>query len=176
MLILTSSMVLFIRFLTCQNITNCITAAKRIAVDLGSNHLIAVQLSGVNCNTARLIFPLVDEMSLILAHLYSRISSILQIFKPTQIPMPLQIKTSKIKASHQHSTKLGSKWANVISVISHITEMAHKMPMWRISTALKAQPRKWPQAKTSKWPLTRSKEMSEQLTPYSWKRKKGKQF
>lgn len=147
--------------------TSCITAAKRMAVDLGSSHLIAVQLIGVNCSMARLILPLVVEMSLMLAHLYSRISRILQILRPTQIPAPLQSSTSKMRASHQHSMKLGSRWAKVTSVISHMIEMAHNMPMCRMSTALKAQPRKWPQAKTSKWALIRSILISEQFTPYS---------
>lgn len=127
---------------TCQNITSWHTAAKRIAVDFGSSHRIDVKLSGVNCNTTRLILPVVDEISLMLAHLYSRISSALQILKPTQMPRPLQMRTSKMSASHQHSMKFGSKCAKVISVISHITDMAHKMPACRMSTALKAQPRK----------------------------------
>lgn len=154
---------------TCQKITSWMTAANLIAVDLGSSQRMADQLSGVNCSMARLILPVVVDMSLILAHLYSRISRIWQIFRPIQMPRPLQMITSRMRASHQHSMKLGSRCAKVISVISHITEMAHRMPMWRMRMALKAQPKKWPQAKTSKWPLTRSQLMSEQLTPYSWK-------
>lgn len=114
---------------TCQNITSCMTAANRIAVDFGSSQRMADQLSGVNCNMARLILPVVVEMSLMLAHLYSRISRIWHIFRPIQMPKPLQIITSSMSASHQHSMKLGNRCANVISVISHITEMAHKMPM-----------------------------------------------
>lgn len=114
---------------TCQNITNCITAANLMAVDLGSSQRIADQLSGVNCSIARLILPVVVDISLMLAHLYSRISSILQILRPTQMPRPLQMITSRMRASHQHSIKLGNRWAKVISVISHITDMAHKMPI-----------------------------------------------
>lgn len=113
---------------TCQNITNCDTDKNRMYVEFGSNHRIVDQLTGVNCNTARFNLPVVVEISRMLAHLYSRISRILQIFKPHQIPSPLQTSTSKINASHQHSMKFGNKCANVISVISHITEIAHKMP------------------------------------------------
>lgn len=102
-----------------------------------------------------------------LAHLYSRISNILHIFNPHQMPKPLHINTSSINASHQHSMKLGSKWANVISVISHIIEMAHKMPMCRIRTALNIHPRKWAYANTSTCDQIRSIVMCEQLTPYS---------
>lgn len=70
-----------------------------------------------------------------LAHLYSLISNILQIFRPHQMPSPLHTSTSKIRASHQHSMKLGSKWAKVISVISHMMDIAHKMPTCRMRTA-----------------------------------------
>lgn len=119
----------------CQKITSCDTDKNRIQVDFGFNHRTVVQLTGVNCNTARFILPVVVEMSRMLAHLYSRISSILQIFSPHQIPRPLHISTSKINASHQHSMKLGKRWANVISVISHITEIAHNIPTWRMRMA-----------------------------------------
>lgn len=94
---------------TCQNITNWHTDIKRIYVDFGSNHRTCVQLSGVNCSIARLIFPLVDEISLILAHLYVLISKILHNCKPHHIPKPLHNSTSKINASHQHSMKFGNK-------------------------------------------------------------------
>ncbi|KAL2715995.1 hypothetical protein V1478_013671 [Vespula squamosa] len=50
------------------------------------------------------------------------------IFNPTQIPRPLHTKTSSIKASHQHSIKFGSKCANAISVTSHITLIAQRIP------------------------------------------------
>lgn len=113
---------------TCQKITNCDTDKNRMYVDFGFNHRTVVQLTGVNCKTTRLILPVVVEMSRMLAHLYSRISMILTIFKPHQMPNPLQISTSNINASHQHSMKFGSKCANVISVISHMMEIAHKMP------------------------------------------------
>lgn len=113
---------------TCQNITNCDTDKNLMYVEFGSNQRIVVQLTGVNWSTARFNLPVVVEISRMLAHLYSRISSILHIFRPHQMPSPLQISTSKINASHQHSIKLGNKWANVISVISHITEIAHNIP------------------------------------------------
>lgn len=106
---------------------------------------------------------------LILTHLYSLISSTLQILSPHQIPKPLQIRTSKITESHQHSKKLGNKWANAISVISHITDMAHSSPACRNSKALNNHPRKWPQANTSTWDQIFAIDMSEQLTAYSWK-------
>lgn len=72
---------------------------------------------------------------LMLAHLYSLISSILQILRPHHMPKPLHSTTSRIMASHQHSTKFGSKCAKAISVISHIIDMAHKIPMCLIRTA-----------------------------------------
>lgn len=122
---------------TCQNTTNCDTDKKRMYVDFGFNHLTVVQLTGVNCKTARFIFPVVVDISRMLAHLYSRISSILQIFKPHQMPRPLQTSTSNIKASHQHSIKFGNKCAKVISVISHIIEIAHRIPICRIKIAYK---------------------------------------
>lgn len=125
----------------CQKITNWDTDTNRIYVEFGFNHRTVVQLTGVNCKTARFILPVVVEISRMLAHLYSRISSILQILKPHQIPRPLQIKTSKINASHQHSTKFGKRWANVISVISHITEIAHRIPTWRIRIAYRFEER-----------------------------------
>lgn len=108
---------------------------------------------------------------LILTHLYSLISSTLHIFNPHHIPKPLQTKTSNITESHQHSKKFGSKWANAISVISHIMDMAHKSPAWRKRTALNIQPRKCPQANTSTWDQTFATDISEQLTAYSWKKK-----
>lgn len=120
---------------TCQNMTNCDTDKNRMYVDFGFSHRTVVQLTGVNCKTTRFILPVVDEISRMLAHLYSRISRILTIFKPHQMPKPLQMSTSNIKASHQHSMKFGSKWANVISVISHIIEIAHRMPTWRMRIA-----------------------------------------
>lgn len=49
---------------TCQNITNWHTAKNLIYVDFGSNHLTWAKLPGVNWSTARLILPLVVEMSL----------------------------------------------------------------------------------------------------------------
>lgn len=76
---------------------------------------------------------------LMLAHLYSLISKILQSFRPHHIPKPLQSNTSNINASHQHSMKFGSKCANAISVTSHITDMAHNMPKCRISRAYRRQ-------------------------------------
>lgn len=124
-------------------------------VDFGSSHRTWAKLPGVNCRTARLILPLVVDMSLqimvglerdsffeteahtdlMLAHLYSRISRILQIFRPHQMPKPLHNTTSKIRASHQHSTKFGNRCAKAISVISHIIDMAHRMPMCLIRIA-----------------------------------------
>lgn len=155
---------------TCQNMTSWHRPQNRMYVEFLSSHRTLDQLPGVNCKTARLILPLVDDMSLMLAHLYSRISSSLQNLRPHQMPSPLQTSTSKIKASHQHSMKLGSKWANAISVISHITDIAHKIPIWRINMAwiekyfffieinsvrleftLNIHPKKWPTANTSKW-------------------------
>lgn len=133
-----------------------------------------------------------------LTHLYSLISSILQTRRPTQMPSPLQTSTSKIRASHQHSTKLGNRWANAIwnqkifsrtqldlaydlievnvrwedavptSVNSHMTETAHRMPRCRTRMALNAQPRKWASANTSKWFQITSGVTTEQFTPYSW--------
>lgn len=93
----------------CQKITNCETDTNRIYVDFGSSQRIDVQLTGVNCKTARLILPVVVDMSRMLAHLYSRISSILQMRRPHQMPKPLQTRTSRMSASHQHSTKFGNK-------------------------------------------------------------------
>lgn len=119
----------------CQKMTSCDTDNKRIYVDFGSSQRIDVQLSGVNCRTARLILPVVVDMSRMLAHLYSRISSILHMRRPHQMPKPLQTRTSRMSASHQHSIKFGSKCANVISVISHMIDMAHRIPTCRISMA-----------------------------------------
>jgi len=49
-----------------------------------------------------------------LTHLYSLISRHLHIWRPTQMPSPLQSRTSNTSASHQHSTKFGKRWANAI--------------------------------------------------------------
>lgn len=105
-----------------------------------------------------------------LTHLYSLISSALQILSPHHIPNPLQTNTSKIIESHQHSKKLGNKWAKAISVISHIIDIAHNKPACLKSTALNIHPKKCPQAKTSTWDQILDKVKSEQLTAYSWKK------
>lgn len=55
------------------------------------------------------------------------------------------------------------------SVNSHITLMAHNMPKCRTNIALNIQPKKCPQANTSRWLQILSIEISEQLTPYSCK-------
>lgn len=104
-----------------------------------------------------------------LTHLYSLISKALQSFNPTHIPNPLQTRTSNIIESHQHSKKFGSKWANAISVISHIIDIAQSKPVCRNRIALNVQPKKWPHANTSTWDQIRDKLISEQLTAYSWK-------
>lgn len=109
---------------------------------------------------------------LILTHLYSLISKTLQIFNPHQMPNPLHTKTSKIRESHQHSKKLGNKWANAISVISHIMDIAQRNPACLNKIALNIHPKKWPHANTSTWDHTFAKLISEQLTAYSWKLKK----
>lgn len=89
--------------------TNCDTEMNRIYVDLGFSHRTVVQLTGVNCSIARFILPVVVDMSRILAHLYSRISNFLTIYKPQAMPAPLHTTTSNSNASHQHSMKFGSK-------------------------------------------------------------------
>ena len=98
----------------CQKSTNWQTAKNRMREDWGSIHLTWVQLTGVNCKTARLILSDVEWISFMDSHLYSLISKYWQIFMPTQIPNPLQRRMSSITASHQHSTKLGKRWANAI--------------------------------------------------------------
>ena len=105
----------------CQNITNWQTAAKRMYDEWGSNQRTYVQLSGVNWRTARLILPDVEWISLMDSHLYSRISRYWHSFMPIHIPSPLQSKISRMIASHQHSTKFGSKWANAIYKNSCVT-------------------------------------------------------
>lgn len=99
---------------SCQKITIWLRAKNLMYEQVGSSHRTWVQLSGVNWSMTLFNFPLVEWMSLMLTHLYSRISKHLQIFIPTQIPKPLHTKTSRIRASHQHSLKFGSRWVNWI--------------------------------------------------------------
>lgn len=49
---------------SCQNTTNWLSAKNRMYVLVGSNHRTGLHWTGVNCNIALFILPVVDEISL----------------------------------------------------------------------------------------------------------------
>lgn len=63
---------------------------------------------------------------LILSHENDLISSFLQMIRPSQIPSPLHISTSSKIASHQHSSKLGSKCVKAICTQNNIDRQVRK--------------------------------------------------
>ena len=62
------------------------------------------------------------------SHLYVLISRNFATCIPSHMPPPLQIRTSRIHWSHQHSLKLGKRWVNWTSVISHVIDNVQQIP------------------------------------------------
>mmetsp|Transcript_41008 Transcript_41008/g.103918 ORF Transcript_41008/g.103918 Transcript_41008/m.103918 type:complete len:222 (+) Transcript_41008:267-932(+) len=114
---------LHVRFMT-QSARHC---SSRVGPDIIA-HFMSSKLCGVNCPRPRLNFPASVFCCPKLVQWYSLLFRYLTIFMPRKIPMLLQMRTSRIQESHQHSLKLGSQCWKVSSISSNITDTKKSMP------------------------------------------------